>query len=363
MEEDSMDTSTLRAVLERSGLTQYEADAYITLVDLGSATAVEISEASDVPQARIYDVLRELEGKGYVETYKAGSLRAQANDPAELAREITAQAELMTEAADELEERWEEPAVESQMVTVVKRYDTVFDRAREAIDDAEYEVELSASLSDYERLREDLAAAYDRGAIVKVTITAHPTASPIENPEERFSGVATEVRLRRLPTAFLVLTDRTEVCFAPTERLPNDREYGLLVDDYTLSQIFAWYYQTAVWESWDVIYTARRDELPATYTEIRNCLEDIVAHVEVGDSVFVTVVGTDRTTGKNVTLEGRVVDTTYNHVGDHPSLMSHVNEANMTLVTDHGPCVVGGAGALLEDIEAHRIVVERIEEN
>jgi len=41
-----MDTDTLRSALEQIGLTQYEADAYLTLVDLGSATAVEIAGKS-----------------------------------------------------------------------------------------------------------------------------------------------------------------------------------------------------------------------------------------------------------------------------------------------------------------------------
>ena len=55
-----MDTDELHAVLEEAGLSPYQADAYVTLLALGSASASEIATASGVPQPRIYDVLRGL---------------------------------------------------------------------------------------------------------------------------------------------------------------------------------------------------------------------------------------------------------------------------------------------------------------
>ncbi len=48
------------------GLTHYEAKAYLALVRLGRGRPVEVSKESDVPQGRIYDVLRSLEDKGLV---------------------------------------------------------------------------------------------------------------------------------------------------------------------------------------------------------------------------------------------------------------------------------------------------------
>ncbi|HPS90803.1 MAG TPA: TrmB family transcriptional regulator [Methanothrix sp.] len=53
--------------LRKLGLTDYEARAYATLVGMGEATAREVHEMSAVPRTRIYDILRELEGKGFVE--------------------------------------------------------------------------------------------------------------------------------------------------------------------------------------------------------------------------------------------------------------------------------------------------------
>ena len=48
------------------GLSQYEAGAYLTLLEFGEATAGEISKASRVPRGRIYGTLEALHGKGLV---------------------------------------------------------------------------------------------------------------------------------------------------------------------------------------------------------------------------------------------------------------------------------------------------------
>jgi len=58
--------------LRKLGLTEYEAKTYAALVGMGEASAREIHEICGVPRTRIYDILRDLAGKGYVE-YVQGS--------------------------------------------------------------------------------------------------------------------------------------------------------------------------------------------------------------------------------------------------------------------------------------------------
>jgi sugar-specific transcriptional regulator TrmB len=58
--------------LRKLGLTEYEAKAYAALVGMGEASAREIHELCGVPRTRIYDILRDLAGKGFVE-YVQGS--------------------------------------------------------------------------------------------------------------------------------------------------------------------------------------------------------------------------------------------------------------------------------------------------
>ena len=52
--------------LRQLGLNQYEAKAYYALANFGVHTAGELAERAELPRPRIYDVLMELQGKGFV---------------------------------------------------------------------------------------------------------------------------------------------------------------------------------------------------------------------------------------------------------------------------------------------------------
>ncbi len=56
-----------RRSLQEFGLTDYEIRSYASLLEIGPATASELSEASGVPYSKIYEVLGSLEKKGWIE--------------------------------------------------------------------------------------------------------------------------------------------------------------------------------------------------------------------------------------------------------------------------------------------------------
>ncbi len=58
----------VRRSLQEFGLTDYEIRSYASLLEIGPATASELSEASDVPYSKIYEVLGLLEKKGWIES-------------------------------------------------------------------------------------------------------------------------------------------------------------------------------------------------------------------------------------------------------------------------------------------------------
>ncbi|WP_405290692.1 TrmB family transcriptional regulator [Methanobrevibacter sp.] len=55
------------SVLKGIGLTMYEAEAYVTMTSLISSTATEIAEKSGIPRSKIYDVLKGLSKKNFIE--------------------------------------------------------------------------------------------------------------------------------------------------------------------------------------------------------------------------------------------------------------------------------------------------------
>jgi HTH-type transcriptional regulator, sugar sensing transcriptional regulator len=57
------------------GLTEYQARAYLTLLDLGAATASQVSPLSKVPRTRIYTTMRQLHQKGLVQILPETPLR------------------------------------------------------------------------------------------------------------------------------------------------------------------------------------------------------------------------------------------------------------------------------------------------
>ena len=70
-----MNVDELITTLQNAGFAPYQAQAYVALLELGSASAQEIATASDVPGPRIYDVLHSLEEDGYITTYEQDPLR------------------------------------------------------------------------------------------------------------------------------------------------------------------------------------------------------------------------------------------------------------------------------------------------
>ncbi|WP_129117047.1 TrmB family transcriptional regulator [Halegenticoccus tardaugens] len=360
-----MNSGELRSVLEEAGLSPYQADAYSTLLRLGSASATELADACTVPQARIYDVLRDLEGKGYIETFEQGSLRARARNPEVVLDDLRGRAERLATAAEEIEHRWEQPDLEANRVSIVKRFETVFDRAASIIRDAQYEVQLSATPEQFAELRPALEVAVANGAIVNLSLHTDPeTPTRSLRDGAGYEDAATEVRHRALPAPFLALVDRTLTCFAPHARSLNS--YGVLVDDYTLTYVFHWYFQTCLWEVWEPIHDARPDEPPRRYTDIRRCVREVEPLLDEAATVRARVEGFETASGRRVELDGRIVDVVYagaaSSEGELP-LSRLAGQVTIELETDDGPYSVGGWGAVLEDVEATRITILSAEKN
>jgi sugar-specific transcriptional regulator TrmB len=57
----------LKRVLRELGLTEYETDAYLSLIEWGVMNAIEISKRANVPYSKVYGVLNGLVSKGWVE--------------------------------------------------------------------------------------------------------------------------------------------------------------------------------------------------------------------------------------------------------------------------------------------------------
>lgn len=345
-------------VLEDAGLSPYQAEAYVTLLELGNATATDVADACDVPDPRIYDVLRDLESKGYIETYQQDSLTARAHDPGVVLDDLRSRSSQYLTAAEEIEERWHQPAVAEHEVSIVKRFDTVMNRAREIIDNAENQIQIGTNVEQFRALEDSLVEARERDVNIKLSLCTEVDSDELP-PEETLAKACTEARHRNIPTPFLVLVDRTWTCFAPHSESVN--EYGVLVSDRTHTYIFHWFFLTCLWEIWDTVYTERTAETPTTYVDLRHAVRDVDPLLENGATIRATVVGYETGSKAAVELEGIVkrIEYTGDAVGreEQIPLSQLAGRVSLILETADGEFEIGGWGAVVEEIEAAEITI------
>lgn len=91
--------------LEKLGLTENEAKAYVGLVSLREATAREINELTNVPRAKIYEILKVLAKKGFLEVRQGTPTYFRAVDPKQVIAKIKDEfLECTTETLNQLNE-------------------------------------------------------------------------------------------------------------------------------------------------------------------------------------------------------------------------------------------------------------------
>lgn len=351
-----MDTERLTQILEDAGLSPYKADAYVHLLELESGSATELAEVSDVPDARIYDVLRDLDELGYVELYEQDTFRARAVDPDVVIEDLTARASMFEDAAEEIRERFQQPALDDHEVSIVRRFETVKEAASQFVADADTQVHAALTPEQYESLIDDLAAAYDRGVTVNVTLL-QGADDPDLDPSD-FEGVCTEVRRRPHPSPFMVASDLWGTAF--TSNPAAVEKYGMILQNRSFTYVFFWYFLSFMWLPWPVVYTEVGDRTPMHYADVRQFLLEYGPLLQRDAVVTVDVEGRDVTTNENRHLSGTLVET------DLPSsydseLLELTGIASLVVDTGDEVVTVGGWGTLHEDVEARRITVTGIE--
>jgi sugar-specific transcriptional regulator TrmB len=352
-----MDDDELISILEDAGLSPYQAEAYVALLGLGTASATDIADACDVPDPRIYDVLRDLESKGYIETFQQDSLTARAHDPQEVLENLRSRSSRYLDAAEDIEDRWNQPEITDHEVSIVKRFETVLNRARELISTAENQIQLGVDTEQFYALEPELEAACERGVDIKLSICTDPDGTVPEVAD--IEGTCTEARHRDIPSPFLVLVDRRWTCFAPHHRSVN--EYGVLVNDRTHTYLFHWFFLTCLWEIWETVYTVRTPETPTTYVDLRHVVRDLEPLLAEDASVQARVVGYLTDSNEPVELVGTVVDIDYtgSSMGrqEPVPLAQLAGRISLTLDVDGEIHEIGGWGAVLEEIEATEITI------
>lgn len=368
-----METVTLIETLRSAGLSPYQAEAYVSLLDQGSISAQDLAKSSNVPGPRIYDVLESLEEKGYVVTYEREQLYAEALDPDQGLRDMTSQVSQFQSAISEIQSRWTKPSDTSIDIGVVKQFQTVLGKTKERVISADHQILLACTQDQYVELQPTLRSAFQRGVSVQVAIHS---SNEFDTFEELFSGVCSEVRFSETPCMyipFLAIIDGVDVCFAPFSRessrlqngsrRPAELRYGVIVSDPVNAYVFEWYFLAALWETAESVFSARRERPPIEFVDIREAIRLIDPLLRDGATVAVAVEGRRVSTGRRQNLSG-TVSSVHSDSSTSPegapmqSLLTR--EATIVVETDGGTVSVGGRGAVTEDLEATRVTITAI---
>ena len=136
----------VRRSLQEFGLTDYEIRSYVSLLEIGPATASDLSETSGVPYSKIYEVLGSLEKKGWVEMEHVRPSKYYPKPPS-VAIEITrSQLENTLKTSqkfvlDELQPLYEKKGVrERPDIWIVRGDFNVLARIRETVEHVQKEV-------------------------------------------------------------------------------------------------------------------------------------------------------------------------------------------------------------------------------
>ena len=135
----SVSEKTKRA-LKDFALTEYEVKAYVALVDAGPLSASELSRAAAVPYSKVYEILGNLERKGWVESEQGRPSKYYAKAPStalESSRmrvETTLKAS-QAEALGELQPLYEKRGVQERPdIWIVRGQNNILDKIRESLE-------------------------------------------------------------------------------------------------------------------------------------------------------------------------------------------------------------------------------------
>jgi len=335
----------LESVASRVDFGEYEARAYVAVLEHGSLTAAEVAEKANIPQPRVYDTIRDLAESGLIELHESRPMRAVAIDPERAFTEVQSS---LDELVSALSERFHTPARAGEVVSLVTSRQTVSRYFEDVITSAEYELVLALTPDLLARHEDALRERREEGVTTELLVA--PSADAPGPDEYDYSAVATTARARRgVTTPVVAVADGSYSVYAPQTTFERDADsYGVIFNRSELGFLVSAFLNTVVWPSaLTLVDTADDRPFPRRYATVRRCIDDL--H-ELEGPFQVSVEGREVETGRRTSLEGWIVDVSFG---------ANRETAALTVETAEGLVDVGGQLAAFEDVEADELVVDR----
>ncbi|TMI45472.1 TrmB family transcriptional regulator [Candidatus Bathyarchaeota archaeon] len=134
-----MVSETTRRALKEFGLTEYEVKAYIALVESGPMPASQLSTTAAIPYSKIYEILGNLERKGWVESEQGRPSKYFPKPPSAALESSRVRMEntlksSQTDAMSELQPLYEKKRVQERPdIWIVRGQNNILDRIKETL--------------------------------------------------------------------------------------------------------------------------------------------------------------------------------------------------------------------------------------
>ncbi len=208
--------------LQQVGLTEYEAKAYLALLNTHLSTATQVSEKSGVPRTKIYSVLEVLQNKGWVRVYSGVPLLFKAVPPLTVFEKVKGDLEKFLES---VQTTLKEEVNDVKEKFVIKKFDVGLEGLKQEIRKAKT-VEINNATTSFVKKVSD---AFRPDAMVKVLMFPSE-AKPVNMKRVEFKqaeiAIVSIVRNKEVPSMSITLDEgRTFIAF----RDPVDQKY--IVDE------------------------------------------------------------------------------------------------------------------------------------
>ena len=230
--------------LKDFGLNSYESKLWIALLSRGVSTAGELSDISNVPRSRAYDVLESLEKKGFIIVKVGKPIKYLAVPPAEVVERVKKKVSEDAEEKNQVLSQLKESEILGELNTLhtegVKLVDPtdksgafrgrnkVHEHLSTMVKNARKSITLMLTKSGAERKYDLLAASLKKavkaGVDVKVSVPSNASKELIGN----FSKIA-KVRQHKNNSARFCIVDNKEMLLFLTDDLKVHKSYDCAV--------------------------------------------------------------------------------------------------------------------------------------
>ncbi|MFB6161950.1 MAG: TrmB family transcriptional regulator sugar-binding domain-containing protein [Halococcoides sp.] len=271
-----MTETIIRQHLTTFGLSEKEIDAYLAVLRSGTKTTGDLADSAEVSTGYIYDVVQTLSDRKLVTIDESTSpTTVRARPPEEVSAEFTARIDELEDAIDEAFAGGDEPAG----FEIVRSRSTVRRRARSAIETAEGEVFIVIPATEFEKLRDALTAAVDRGVFVYLMLVPPGVSSTIDDLDAP-GTIARVLRTWSAKPPVTVIADETRGVIGPYAVL-SGRHGDESALSFTMPSIaggFLGNIMSNVWPMGDTEFVSDPDPLPSTYQFFRTSVSNAALH-------------------------------------------------------------------------------------